>query len=95
MLTYEEARKIGINACIDHLGRDFVTKHRDNASSAFGDRVDHAYCFVGVSDQPEAPMTDGLRLTSGDDKFPYIARCNVAYDTGAITFLDCILPNRQ
>lgn len=92
MLTYEEARKIGVNACIDRLGRDFVTKHRDNASSAYGDRIDHVFCFVGVSDQPEVPMTDGLRLTSENDKFPYIARCNVAYDTGAISFLECVLP---
>ena len=92
MLTYEDAKKIGVNACIDRLGRDFVTKHRDNASSAFGDRIDHAYCFVGVSDQPEEPMTDGLWLTSENDKFPYVARCNVAYDTGAITFLECVLP---
>ncbi len=92
MLTYDEARKIGINACIDRLGRDFVSKHRDNASSAFGDRIDHAYCFVGVSDQPETQMTDGLRLTSENDRFPYVARCKVAYDTGKITFLECILP---
>ena len=91
MLTYEEARKIGVNACIDRLGRDFVTRHRDNACSAFGDRADHASCFVGVSDQPIQPMTDGLRLTS-DDQFPFDARCNVAYSDGTITFMECVLP---
>ena len=94
MLTYDEAKKIGINACIDHLGRDFVTRYRDNASSAYGDRTDHAYCFVGVSDQPEANMADGLRLTSME-AFPYIARCNVYYETGDVTFLDCVLPDQN
>ena len=94
MLTYDEAKKIGIDACIDRLGRDFVKKNRDNASSAFGDREDHAYCFVGVSDQPETPMSEGLRLTSENDRFPYVARCNVAYSNGTVTFLDCVLPQR-
>ena len=31
MLTYGEARRIGADACIDRLGRDFVKQHRDNA----------------------------------------------------------------
>ena len=90
MLSFDEARKIGINACIERLGREFVSKHRDNASSAFDDRIDHANCFVGVSDQPPPHMTDGLMLTS--NKFPYMASCDVTYDTGAITFLECVLP---
>ena len=91
MLTYEEARGIGINACIDRLGRDFVTKYRENGCSTYGDRGSYASCFVGVSDKPAPEMTDGLRLTSVDP-FPYIARCNVAYRDGKITFLDCVLP---
>ena len=91
MLTYKEARRIGVNACIDRLGRDFVTRYRDNACSAFGDRGDHALCFVGVSDQPAPTMTDGLWLSS-ENKYPYVARCNVAYRDGKITFLSCVLP---
>ena len=35
MLTYESARKIGVEACIDKLGRAFVEKHRDTSSSAY------------------------------------------------------------
>ena len=91
MSRYEEAKKIGINACIDRLGRDFVTQHRENACSAFDDRDDHASCFVGVSEQPAPKMTNGLKLTSSD-RFPYVARCNVAYSDGTITFLECVLP---
>ena len=33
MLTYEKAKKIGIDACIDKLGREFVMSHKDTASS--------------------------------------------------------------
>lgn len=92
MLTYEGARKIGVEACIDKLGRDFVMKHRDTSCSAYGDRGDHVYCFVGVSDIPLPEMKDELVLTS-DSKFPYTARCNVDYLDGKIEFLDCILPD--
>ena len=90
MITFEEAKKIGIDACIDKLGRDFVKKYRKTSSSAFGDRGDHLYCFVGVSDKP-AEKEDGLVLSS-DSSFPYVARCNVSYVDGEISFLKCILP---
>ena len=46
MLTYEKAKEIGREACIDRLGRDFVMRYRDTSSSAYSDREDHAYCFV-------------------------------------------------
>ena len=91
MITYEKARKIGVDACIDKLGRDFVMKYRDSSSSAYGDRGDHAYCFVGVSDKPAEKMQDGLTLTS-NSSFPYIARCTVSYIDGEVSFLECILP---
>lgn len=43
MITYEKAVEMGIDACIDKIGRDFVTKYKDTSSSAYGDRGDHAY----------------------------------------------------
>ena len=94
MITYEKAREIGVDACIDKLGRDFVMKHRDTSSSAYGDRGDHVYCFVGVDDKPAPKMDNGLVLTS-DTNFPYVARCTVSYSDGKIEFLDCVLPNMR
>ena len=93
MITYEKARKMGINACIDKLGREFVTRYQETSSSGYGDRGDHAFCFVGVDDRPEPEMTNKLILTS-NGKFPYIARCNVRYSDGMIDFLDCVLPKK-
>lgn len=92
MLTYEAARKIGVDACIDKLGRYFVMRYQDTSSSGFGDRGDHAFCFVGVDDRPEPVMKDEPVLTS-NGHFPYMARCNVRYSDGNIEFLDCILPS--
>ena len=85
MLTFEEARKIGLDACAEKLGREFVRKHAKTSSTAYGDAEDYAYCFIGVSDQPSKPYREG-------DKIPYMASCNVWYDTGKIDFLECILP---
>mgnify|MGYP007102052686 FL=1 len=94
MLTFEEARKIGVDACIDLIGRDFMQKHRNNSSSGYGDVDDYAYCFVGVSDQPVSFGTE-LWLTSGPEhQFPYQASCKVFYKDGEIEFFDCILPQQ-
>ncbi|MBQ7437901.1 MAG: hypothetical protein IJV30_11360 [Oscillospiraceae bacterium] len=95
MLTFEDAKRVGTLACLDKLGRDFVKQHRDTACSAYGDHDGHAFCFVGISDTPDTPWDGGAIVLDNSSKFPYMASCNVAYDTGAITFLDCVLPNRQ
>lgn len=55
MLTFEEARKIGLDACAEKLGRNFVRKYAGTSSTAYGDAEDHVYCFIGVSDQPRKP----------------------------------------
>lgn len=91
MLTYEEARKIGVEACVDRIGRDFVNKYWNSSCPAYADMEDYAYCFLGVDDSDGRNDTDNAKLTSGDH-FPYIARCNVRYSDGNIEFLDCVLP---
>lgn len=95
MLTYEEAKKIGVNACIDKLGRDFVLKYRDTSCAGYGKEDDYAFCYVGVDDRMEPEKTGkGLVLDdSPDSKFPYLAMCNVWYENGKIEFLDCVLPD--
>ncbi|MBR1684763.1 MAG: hypothetical protein IJ708_06455 [Clostridia bacterium] len=95
MLTFEEAKKVGIRACIDRLGYEFVKKYQDTSCSAYGDEGDHASCFVGVCIEPDTPWTGGTLILddSPDAKFPYSASCNVAYEDGKITFLDCFLPD--
>lgn len=37
MLSADEAKKIGIDACIEKLGFEFCKKHADNATSAYGE----------------------------------------------------------
>lgn len=96
MLTYEEARKIGVYACINKLGKDFVDKYRETSCSAYGDMEDHAVCFVGVSDQEDDLEGKLIVLSSApESRFPYRASCNVGYKDGKVTFLECILPTEK
>ena len=52
MLTVKEVTRIGINFCIDTLGRDFVMANRRNGTSAYGECEAGVFCFVGVDDEP-------------------------------------------
>lgn len=92
MLTFEQAKRIGINACIEKLGVEFVRKYADTSSSAvgYGDDEKTVFCFVGVDDGPQAPF-DGKTLTlTSDDAFPYSASCEVVLETGKIENLEYI-----
>ena len=95
MLTFEEAKKIGIKACVDKIGFDIVKKYENNACSAYGDEGDHASCFVGVNTEPDTPWTGGPLILddSPEAKFSFSASCNVAYEDGKVTFLECVLPS--
>ena len=91
MLTYEQAKEIGKEACIDRLGRDFVMKYRDTACPAFSDLDDRAYCFVGVDNSDDRYDYSNVTLDS-TSKWPFSVECTVKYDNGAIEFLDCVVP---
>ena len=91
MLTFEQAKKIGLDACIDRLGRDFYMKYRDTSSPGYGDMEDRAYCFLGVDNSDNRYDPVPLVLTS-KHPFPYIVSCTVRYSDGEIEFLQYVTP---
>ena len=92
MLTFEKAKRIGLNACINKLGKEFVETYADSTSSAYGDDGEgNAFCFVGVDNRPRKRFTGNLKLTS-KEQFPYRASCKVSMSTGETTFFDCVIP---
>ena len=93
MLTYEQAKKIGQEACIDRLGRDFVMKYRDTSCPAFSDMGDYADCFVGVDNTENRYDFSNVTLDSSS-KFPYSANCTVRYEDGKVEFLECVVPTK-
>lgn len=95
MLTIKEAARIGINACIDKIGRDFVLAHRGNGTSGYGENEEEnsVYCYVGVDDKPYvSPYPDDVLVLDSESKFPYYAKCNVSLTDGTTTFIDYALP---
>lgn len=71
MLTFEEAKKVGIRACIDKIGYEFCKIHQDNSTSAYGEDDGVAKCFVGINDAPpheyDIEKVEYLILTSKKD----------------------------
>lgn len=92
MLTVKEAARIGINACIDKIGRDFVLANRDNGTSAYGEEDGSVFCFVGVDDKPWAVESPDALILDSASRFPYHASCSVCLADGATTFIECVLP---
>lgn len=99
MLTAEEARKAGINACIDLIGRDFVEQNKDSATAAYSltaTKYGAVDCFVGVGDR-EKRENDGTLVLDSTSKFQYQAVCSVSLIDGMVTFNEdlCIFPKRE
>lgn len=96
MLTVEEAKNIGIKACIEKLGLDFCKKYAENSTSGFSEEDGYVNCFVGVNDKPakryDISKVDKLVLTSGI-KWPYAVRCNVLLYDGKIEISELRIPN--
>jgi len=97
MLTFKEAKIIGLRACVDKLGRDFFEKYKKNSTFAYGDFSDEgiAYCYVGVSDKPyDKTYSGSLTLSKRGKKnaIPFCASCSVSLEDGKIEFLECKLP---
>lgn len=92
MLNIDDARKIGINACIDRLGREFVSAHRDCATSAYGENDGGVFCFVGIDDGRVSQNRDGMLVLDDRAAFPYRASCNVSLRDGFPVFIECITP---
>lgn len=92
MLTLEEAKEIGFNACVDKIGREFVLKNKDFSVVAYGEDYEKVYVFFGVSDT-DYDGYEGAIVLDSTSKWPYQAECYVFFDTGNIEFGECIIPN--
>ena len=94
MLTVEAAQKIGINACIDKIGRDFMQAHKDSAVYACGDgeTENSVFCYVGVDDKPWVPEDPETLILDSTSQFPYRASCNVCLTDGTMNFIERVLP---
>lgn len=92
MLTPDIARKIGINACIDRLGRAYVLSHKDSAAAAYGEVPDGVFCFVGIGDAPRSLASADALILDSLSAFPYRTSCTVSLMSGIPVFRECVCP---
>lgn len=96
MISFEQAKQIGIQACIDKIGRELVQAHKDTTCFASGNVGDHMFCFVGVNTKPDPDPVGRPLVLDGEDeeslRFEFLANCLVSYEDGEVRFLKCILP---
>ncbi len=94
MLDIEAAKKLGIDACIDKLGRAFVAAHKGSATSAYGESEDGVFCFVGVDDGRPSQNSDHVLVLDSRAAFPYRVSCNISLTDGSLHFLECVVPKQ-
>lgn len=92
MITFEEAKTIGLKACIAKLGREFVKSNKGRASAGYGKRKNAVFCFVGVDPEP-SDKSQGLLLDHV--KFPYRASCTVSLIDGMVEFVEHVVPEKK
>ena len=85
MLTVKEAARLGIDFCIDTLGRG-------NGTSAYGECDDGVFCFVGVDDKPLKIEPNESLLLDSKSIFPYRVSCNACLVDGHTDLVECVLP---
>lgn len=55
MISMREARKLGINRCVDLIGREFCNRYRKRSVSSFGRNGNIVDVFVGITDEERKP----------------------------------------
>lgn len=81
MLTIDETRQKGLNACIDLLGREFVQQYKHQGCVAWGITENGVYCFVAVG----SPKTQQhMIMLDSTSKWLRCAECTVSLNTGDV-----------
>lgn len=95
MLNFNEACRIGIQACIEQLGQSFVSEHKNCATSAFGLQNNSVFCYVGIYSEFDPEIKSEQLILDSCSKFTYYASCFVSMQSGNIEFIECILPKQK
>lgn len=88
MIAIDKAVKMGISECVSILGKEFVTKNKDNACYWHDTAGVNLNVGVGVSDG--IPPEKRFRLT--EKPLKYRANVTVNRRNGQIVKGECIIP---
>ena len=93
MISENDAARIGVNKCIDAIGREFAIANRDSSSTSCGITRSESTgkqvmsCFVGIDTRARVDAENQLVLTSTPD-WPYFAKCEVDLVSGEAKLID-------
>ncbi len=84
-ISYDEAVKTGIDACVKELGQDVIERYNGATCYAYG-RADEgvAYCSVGL----DLHFMSREHLVLEGENPMYFVSCNVDMETGAVAILE-------
>lgn len=89
MVDFEKARKIGIDLCINALGKEFCIANKDNALSGYEEAENGILkCFVTIDTKND--QTD--KLSVGGKPMQYQAYATVDMQTGEAAITKIIKP---
>lgn len=94
MLTLKQAQRLGVDTCIDAIGRNFVHKYRDSSVASYSEADENGmvFCFVGVDNNPPKPQKTGQIILDNVSKFPYYAQCSVLLKNGHTEMMRVVAP---
>ena len=87
MLTLEEAKKIGIKACIKKIGSKFDKEFAVSACGNEPDEDNKLFCFVGVDKQTLNKKKNNKLILNSISRFVYTAYCTVDMETGKVEYI--------
>lgn len=93
MFTVIEAKEIGIKACIEKLGKEFVKENAGRGSAGYGKHDNSVFCFIGVD--PDSTTRSEGRILLDSVPFPYRASCNVSLVDGSVEFVEHVVPEKE
>ena len=84
-ISYDEAVKTEIDACVKELGQDVIERYNGATCYAYG-RADEgvAYCSVGL----DLHFMSREHLVLEGENPMYFVSCNVDMETGAVAILE-------
>ena len=96
MLTFEEARRKGINACMDAIGREFVEEAVSfYSNTGCVEDENSVFCVLAVDDSLHDSFETEDEEDVSEDDYKYTASCVVSMENGEVTFIKRRVPAKQ
>ena len=106
MLTYEEAKKVGVSQCINDFGTDFISNEAETlmAVYAVSAKEKKMFCCVAADTKSHNGEPDTIPVKLKNDQtlflpdkaiWPYRISLLVSLEDGSVEYLESIVPEKK